>query len=425
MIETAVALVFGGAILGIVVVKRRARLKGWEEAARSCGLQIVEAPGGLSPTLRARAGPVSVQIRTWGDKGRYTRILVQAPAAPDFQGVKIRPETMFKFGRESEVGDRVFDDAFFLEGPAQPILALLDEETRKLLTELNGMSKFSIASGELTATFYRDERITDILRHLLALGERLVPPFDIAQRLAENANQDPIPGVRLQNLLLLIRERVHDPETAGALRKACSDPFPEIRLRAAKQLGDKGVLLDLAEKLEDDAVSAESLSILDLSSERVDTILDLALKQGRLRSARVCLAALGRHGAIEKLAQVLESHPELAPAAAEALGATGSPAAEPPLIQALQREEVEVQVAAANALGKVGSPAAVLPLKEAAERSRLDLDLRRATRQAIAEIQSRIRGASPGQLTLAGTETGQLSLAHDPAGQLSFDDETD
>ena len=111
---------------------------------------------------------------------------------------------------------------------------------------------------------------------------------------------------------------------------------------------------------------------------------------------------------------------ELAADAAQALGETGSPAAEPSLIPALQREEDGLRVAAANALGRVGSAAAVLPLKEAAERSWLDRDLRRATRQAIAEIQSRLQGASPGQLSLAGAEAGQLSLAQADAGQLSL-----
>lgn len=77
-------------------------------------------------------------------------------------------------------------------------------------------------------------------------------------------------------------------------------------------------------------------------------------------------------------------------------------------------------MAAANALGRIGSVAAVLPLREAAERSWLDRELRRVTRLAIAEIQSRLQGASPGQLSLAQAEAGQLSLATNPAGQLSF-----
>jgi hypothetical protein len=77
-------------------------------------------------------------------------------------------------------------------------------------------------------------------------------------------------------------------------------------------------------------------------------------------------------------------------------------------------------VAAATALGRLGSTAAVLPLKEAAERFPDDRDLGRATRQAIAEIQFRLQGASPGQLSLAGTEAGQLSLAPAEAGELSL-----
>ena len=77
-------------------------------------------------------------------------------------------------------------------------------------------------------------------------------------------------------------------------------------------------------------------------------------------------------------------------------------------------------MAAASALGRVGSSAAVLPLKEAAESFSHDPELRRATRQAIAGIQSRVQGASPGQLSLAGAEAGQLSLAEAEAGQLSL-----
>jgi hypothetical protein len=62
----------------------------------------------------------------------------------------------------------------------------------------------------------------------------------------------------------------------------------------------------------------------------------------------------------------------------------------------------------------------VLPLKEAAERFSRDAELSRATRQAIAEIQSRLPGASPGQLSLAGADAGQLSLTQADAGQLSL-----
>jgi hypothetical protein len=71
-------------------------------------------------------------------------------------------------------------------------------------------------------------------------------------------------------------------------------------------------------------------------------------------------------------------------------------------------------------MGWAGSAAAVLPLQEAAERSPRDQEIGRATQQAIAEIQTRLLGASRGQLSLAGIEAGQLSLAQAEAGQLSL-----
>ena len=221
----------------------------------------------------------------------------------------------------------------------------------------------------------------------------------------------------------------HRAAAVGVLKRVLVENKGELAIAAAA-LGAEGrdLLFDLAESHRvDDAMSAEAVSTLDreLSFERTRAVLDQALDRRRIRTARACLEALGKSGdaaAIDALAKVIALEKgELATVAALALGATGSPAAEPPLIDSLQREQADLRVAAASALGRVGSAAAVLPLKEATERSSwLDLDLRRATRQAIAEIQSRLQGASPGQLSLAEGEAGQLSLAQAEAGQLSL-----
>lgn len=78
-------------------------------------------------------------------------------------------------------------------------------------------------------------------------------------------------------------------------------------------------------------------------------------------------------------------------------------------------------MAAAEALGRIGSAPAVPALKEAAATNRLDFSLQRAVRQAIAEIQSRLPGASPGQLSLDGAVAGDLSLVdEDPRGRVSM-----
>jgi hypothetical protein len=85
-----------------------------------------------------------------------------------------------------------------------------------------------------------------------------------------------------------------------------------------------------------------------------------------------------------------------------------------------------VALSAAKALGRVGTVAAVAALREAMQAGgNLPSS---AGRQAIAEIQARLKGAEPGQLSLAGGEAGALSLAGGEPGRLSLaegqDDET-
>jgi hypothetical protein len=115
--------------------------------------------------------------------------------------------------------------------------------------------------------------------------------------------------------------------------------------------------------------------------------------------------------------------PQTARACLEALALLGRTEAEDVILEALRHEDAVVAVAAAQALGKVGTVAAVPALHEAmAPRGGL---LGSAGRQAIAEIQARLRGAAPGQLTLAGGEAGALSLADEAGepGRLSLADQ--
>jgi HEAT repeat protein len=175
----------------------------------------------------------------------------------------------------------------------------------------------------------------------------------------------------------------------------------------------------------DDASCAQAVSHLGggLPLEKAKNILSRSLQKGLFETARACLEVLGHYrdkavGVLEKV--MTEEKGELAAAAALALGKTGEAAAERPLLQALRSEDSDLREAAVTALGRVGSAAAVQPLQEAAEGSLFDLFLRQAARQAVAEIQSRLEGASPGQISLAEVEAGQLSLAPFEAGQLSL-----
>ncbi|MEA2560067.1 MAG: hypothetical protein QOH06_1571 [Acidobacteriota bacterium] len=420
-------LLLGGAAAGAGFLEARRRLRTWQDAAVSCGLQVTGLSRGWSPWVMARDELGEVLIGLSGDGASGTRIVVEASRPEeDFHLVKIAPQPP-GFVPEIDLRDKVFDSEFHILGPVLLVSALLDEETRRLLSLVNIESRMEIASGTLRADL-TDKKIPGVLPMLLDLRKRFAAPLNIPRRLADNARQDAVPGVRVHNLLLLINQFPHAPETAEALRAVRSDPSPEVRLRIAIELESEGrdILRALATDLKDDAVSARALSRVgtELSFEQMRDLLDRALSRRHLQTARVCLEAIGSSGAassVDVLAKVLENeYGELAPVAARALGATESPAAEPPLLQALERDQADLQVAAAEALGRVGSAVAVLPLKEVSERSRLSADIRRAAREAIAEIQSRVQGASPGQLSLAGTEAGQLSLAQTEAGQLSL-----
>jgi HEAT repeat protein len=416
----------GGALWGWYQRHLR-RLQFWQDVAASCGLNEVESFSvwNLYLSYAPQAGLAGVWI-AFGENGIRVSIRFQGP--PGFQDVKIRREPPRKSGsREIELGDEAFDRAFFVEGPTRLACALLDAETRKQLLSINVESELVLAGGMLGATM-PEALLPRLLPLLLDLGRRFGQPMDLDRRLADNALRDPEPGVRLRNLLLLSRESPGDAERIEVFRAACSDASPRIRLQAAQELGSEGrdVLIGVAESTEDDASSAKAITILGraLPFERTRAILIQALRRRRLQTAQACLEALGRHGttaAVDTLAKVMAREKgELATTATLALGMTGSVAAEPPLIRALGRDTPTLRVAAAKALGRVGSPAAVLPLKEMAERFADDRALGQACRQAIAEIQSRLAGASPGQLSLTAAEVGQLSLAQAEAGQLSL-----
>lgn len=434
LVMLGVSVVGGsGAVVWGLHSHKRGRLRTWREIAARSGLREIDSSGWAGrPFLQTKEGPLEVWLQQSRRDTYNTLLRIVVPGPQGFNEVRIRRERQYipRGAREIELGDQDFDSRFFVEGPPRLVLLLFDAETRRLLIGLddaNRIGELEIVDGEIR-TDAMDVVFSELLPNLLDLARRFAQPMDAARRLAENATLDPAAGVRLQNLRLLIRQYPGEPGMVDALRAACADSIPEIRLWAAKELGAEGrdVLLALAESVAEDALSAQAVSALGqgLSFERAEAILNQSLRRRRLQTARACLETLsaeGAAGAVGLLAKVVaREQGELAVAAARALGKTGSPEAEAPLLQALQKEMPNLQAAAASALGHVGSAESVLALKETAERFSRDPEIRRATRQAIAEIQSRLPGATPGQLSLAGDEAGQLSLAEAEAGQLSL-----
>ena len=453
LIFTTVALVAGSGGYLLLLSRVRNQAAAWRHAASKCGLTGLRQPSTAVldwPTrLEGRKGDLRIRFErsTGGESKGGTRLIVAGLG----HVVTLRRETggthlrkRFLGEREIAIGDEGFDDFFFVQGSPAVIRALLDTDMRSALRYL-----FSGRIGSVPATvaleggaFYVDisetlvggdgEWLSNILDNVFRVAERLVLPVDIPRRLAENARNDRLVDVRLRNLLTLIEEYPGHAAVGDALRAACHDASDEIRIRAAIAIGGESneTLLEMASRESgDEAYTARAIEALgqDLPPQRVQAILDSALRGRRRQTARACLEILGRHGgaeAVESLTRVVRvDKEELAVAAAQALGATGLVAAQWPLIEALRRDHPDLQAAAARALGLLGTAEAVLPLREAAERFQRDRALSSASRQAIAEIQSRLAGASPGQLSLTGGGAGRLALAGNESGQLSLTDD--
>ena len=332
-------------------------------------------------------------------------------------------------------GDLRFDEAVEVGGPHPLVRAVLNAETRAGLRRLMDRPAWPLLSCEVAdrslravlAPFRRKhlDRYVSVLREVMKTAQRLVAPEDVPAQLAANVSTDPQPRFRLKSLETLVRAFPDHPAVAEAIAAARADPNDDVRLGAGLAQGPAG--LDLVREIAqaedtDDAAAARAVVALgpELTPERVREMLGRALRRRRVRTAEAFLAWLGGYGggeSVAALAKVLAIEPgELAVAAAGALGATGLPAAEAPLVRALENANPDVRLAAAEALEAVGTAAAVLPLKAATG----DPVLERAARHALAAIQSRLTG-TPGELSLAGGEEGQLTLSDgDASGRLTL-----
>ena len=435
----------------------RARL--WRLAADAVGLTDVRMPVflGVASSLTGTAGPLTVKIQRY-HRGKYdhgTRIEIGGLRYGAY-GLSIRREGVAASiekalgEREIEVGDPEFDAAAYLQGSPGLIRAIFDAETRRLMQPLlEGTLRVDGDAGSKTIEHLRvsvsddelrveirsslfdstDQWLPSILAQLIDIGNRLRRPDDLAARIAANIRGEPLEAVRLANLRTLTSEFAAHAATRDALREALRDGSPAVRLHAAAALGAEGLeaLLELTGPASPDDVAARAIGALGpaFPPDRAAARFKEARAAGQAATALACIEVLGAAGgarAVDTLTEALASAEEVtAAAAAHALGRIGDAAAEPALLAALAHDSGAVRVAAAESLGQLGTPAAVVPLRDAASSHLLDGELRRAARQAVARIQSRVSGASPGQLSIAGDQSGQLSLAEeDRRGQVSM-----
>jgi len=397
----------------------------WRRRAEQCGLAGIEVPSHL-PFLgfvSGRRGRHGLRIDRFhqGKSNRGIRVVIDGLSdAVALQGEGFGTAIEKTLGsREIEIGDAPFDQGLFLRGEQATLRALFDAETRRLAVDVFAgrvrMEPFAprrvqmsvrVAYGSLRAEFPdrrgpQEEPLADTLQALLALAERLAPVERLEERLAGIARNDPVSRVR---------GHAQSRSSAALTQKEAGRPVLE-ELATASEAADwcsARAIEGLADRL-----------TLDVGRRA----LEAARSGSKEKTALVVLLPLARVGGVDVVMRAL-GHPShaVAAAAARALGAVNARAAEEPLIEALARESDEVRMAAAHALGVVGGTGAVLPLKELEQRGPRGVD--KVAREAVASIQARLTGATPGQLALADGASGHVTLSEDPSGRITLPPES-
>ncbi len=288
------------------------------------------------------------------------------------------------YGSDLRVGDPTFDAATVVKGERDKVLALLDAELRELVMAAIGEGwVFVERCWQYTATgppspqdFTRARRALELAAAVRSRVGSVLP------RLVERAMNDPARGVRLGALEALLETYRDAPESARAFEHAQRSDEPEHRLVVSRALADRA---DLAAFVRD----------ADLPTALRVAALDAVV---RLDPAHPEAHALCR--------DTLDAPPELRLRAVQAIAAGRHPDAEALLLTCLEDLDEAVIGVAVAGLGAIGTAAAVPALRELGERR-----LRRATNDAIAQIQARI-GATAGSLAVAEAD-GALAFAEE------------
>lgn len=357
--------------LGLIVVFVVAGAFTWIASVQANGRLLQQSASRLAPAHREGSFLGNRVTQTvdgfeWvsgiseGDN-RTTPPSISAVATGPFVPLEILPTgtSVFEPDSENRTGDALFDHRFHVRGPARYAFAVLDRETRialwrpprhfdvpTLARRGDGPNSPRGHSGALRIRRWGtpgEEAIAsvfDVLRTLQSML-RARPESEIVA-LLQRRILEPIEPVEFRRnaLTALVSLAPARSETRLVLRKAASATEPRLRIAALVALGEA-----------DDA------------------------------------AQLAGHGDLESDVAI-----------AEALGRMGGPLAERLLLSLLVRIEGEpARLAAVEALGRVGAIDCLPAIRREADRV-VGRAAKHVCETAIASIQSRIPGASSGQL---------------------------
>jgi hypothetical protein len=340
--------------------------------------------------------------------------------------------------------DRAFDARVVVQGDELRTAAILDAETRRLATHAIGVLGANVCFGAIhydakspLETEDDAAQLIEAVHALIALARALsVTDDQLPERLLENVESDPHPGVRYRSLSVLLDHYPGSDASKRASEIALTDPSTWSRFLAAVNLGQDG--FQHLERIALDDAAPEGLrgrAIIALTKldpmDAVVSVLERALECPVWEAKISTLEAMAKlnhlparqTGALEEM--IASGDPKAIRAVLKVVEATRAKVFEPMLIDLIGASGRGIAAGnivenAVRLLGEVGSVRAVEPLLDLAKLIFVDPSLKRAAKSALTEIQARLGDVDRGSLSIVGLpeDEGALSLAAD-AGSLA------
>lgn len=421
-----------GLALGVIQVRRHIQRQAFVRLAALLGISLSPGRTGDFKRLEGQVTRGTVCIEPMSEGlilGTRVTLEYSSPSHLElFQGGEQAG------ARALETGDGRLDAVLWTSQPPGALEhALLDAAARDALVGLLDAhpSALRITPDRLELTLPEVDpppyQLKKVIQHAQALHARLALELDVPKALAQNAQKDPNPQVRLKNLEVLYTLDPTHALMVEALHSALKDPDWALRLWAAHKVGRSAVssLRQVVLKAPDPWPARAVTLLGELGGEGVVEILGEALEEPSTQAAAAAaLEKLATKESIPGLVALFRrtSSLDLKRQCVRALGRIGDASANPLLLEALaQAQTPEVQREVIEALARTGDRLCVMPLYHLGQTG--PKDVRLAAQAAMLEIQSRLGPVEEGWLSLADQNPleGAVSLTEtSSAGAVSL-----